>query len=415
MPNRIIREGMLDSEKINSVSDATQMFFVRLMLVVDDFGRMDARCELLRAKCYPVSDKRVTDVRQMSAELVKAGLITLYRHENKEYLYINNFGQRTRIMRSKYPEPSHDMQMSAECGQTSDICQTDVGLNPIQSNPNQSESKPKGTKAPSVFVVPTLEEVKAYCLERRNGIDAEAFIAFYTSKGWKIGSQSMKDWKSAIITWEKRRRSEGASPSAVPERPKVQKAKPLDVPANDPKELERVSAEARAKFDEIRNKPKEPVQSTVFEFSYSKWQAEEGLLNFLTKKLNLTLPDLQRLSEEYDMEYIKQKARIVLERFGEITNHAEYFNQLLQLNESNPTPPNPEVEKRSELARIEQQWREKIEALLRSGGEIKQEDFMRLPAERRNELEYDETVFLRTKEWIYYDPNFRVLEQGVNQ
>ena len=54
------------------------------------------------------------------------------------------------------------------------------------------------------FTKPTLEEVKAYCDERHNGIDAESFINFYDSKGWMIGKNKMKDWKAAVRTWEKR-------------------------------------------------------------------------------------------------------------------------------------------------------------------------------------------------------------------
>ena len=62
----------------------------------------------------------------------------------------------------------------------------------------------KEKKPPRRFTPPTLEEVKAYCQERRNGIDPERFIDFYQSKGWKIGSNPMKDWKAAVRTWEKR-------------------------------------------------------------------------------------------------------------------------------------------------------------------------------------------------------------------
>lgn len=62
------------------------------------------------------------------------------------------------------------------------------------------ESKEKSKR----FVPPTLEEVQAYCKERNNNIDAEQFIDFYASKGWKVGDQSMKDWKAAVRTWEKR-------------------------------------------------------------------------------------------------------------------------------------------------------------------------------------------------------------------
>ena len=61
--------------------------------------------------------------------------------------------------------------------------------------------------APSRFVKPTIEEVAEYCRQRGNGIDPEQFIAFYESKGWKVGSQPMKNWKACVITWEGRRRN----------------------------------------------------------------------------------------------------------------------------------------------------------------------------------------------------------------
>lgn len=54
------------------------------------------------------------------------------------------------------------------------------------------------------FVCPTVEEVKNYCEERKNNIDAEYFVDFYTSKNWYIGKDKMKDWKAAVRTWEKR-------------------------------------------------------------------------------------------------------------------------------------------------------------------------------------------------------------------
>ena len=53
------------------------------------------------------------------------------------------------------------------------------------------------------FKKPTLEEVKKYCLERGNNIDAERFIDSNEAKGWMIGKNKMKDWKAAIRTWEK--------------------------------------------------------------------------------------------------------------------------------------------------------------------------------------------------------------------
>lgn len=53
------------------------------------------------------------------------------------------------------------------------------------------------------FVPPTVEEVAAYCMERKNKVDAAYFVDHYTSNGWKVGKQNMKDWKAAVRTWEK--------------------------------------------------------------------------------------------------------------------------------------------------------------------------------------------------------------------
>lgn len=60
----------------------------------------------------------------------------------------------------------------------------------------------KGT-ATKKFVPPTLEEVKAYCVERNNNVDPERWFDFYSAKGWMVGSNKMKDWKAAVRTWEK--------------------------------------------------------------------------------------------------------------------------------------------------------------------------------------------------------------------
>lgn len=53
------------------------------------------------------------------------------------------------------------------------------------------------------FRPPTLAEVKAYCEERKNDIDPEAFIDHYTGNGWKVGKNPMKDWRAAVRQWER--------------------------------------------------------------------------------------------------------------------------------------------------------------------------------------------------------------------
>lgn len=56
---------------------------------------------------------------------------------------------------------------------------------------------------PKRFKPPTVEEVADYCRERNNGIDAQHFVDYYTANGWKVGKNSMKNWKAAVRTWEK--------------------------------------------------------------------------------------------------------------------------------------------------------------------------------------------------------------------
>ena len=63
------------------------------------------------------------------------------------------------------------------------------------------------------FTIPTPEEVQAYCNERGNGISGQQFCDFYSSKGWKVGSQPMKDWKASVRTWEGKRRETTAPTS----------------------------------------------------------------------------------------------------------------------------------------------------------------------------------------------------------
>lgn len=80
---------------------------------------------------------------------------------------------------------------------------------------NTPYNPPQGDEGVSVskrFVPPTPEEVNVYCRERNNGIDGSEFCDFYTSKGWKVGKNPMKDWKAAVRTWERSRKQNAPQP-----------------------------------------------------------------------------------------------------------------------------------------------------------------------------------------------------------
>ena len=67
------------------------------------------------------------------------------------------------------------------------------------TNTNLTDSNKK-----AFFKKPTVEEVHQYCNERKNKVCADAFIDFYESKDWMVGSNKMKNWKACVRTWEKR-------------------------------------------------------------------------------------------------------------------------------------------------------------------------------------------------------------------
>ena len=73
---------------------------------------------------------------------------------------------------------------------------------------------PKKREARKRFSPPSAAEVREYCRERENAVDAESFVDFYAAKGWKVGNAPMKDWKAAVRTWEKR--ESRAAPRAKP-------------------------------------------------------------------------------------------------------------------------------------------------------------------------------------------------------
>jgi uncharacterized protein YdaU (DUF1376 family) len=76
-----------------------------------------------------------------------------------------------------------------------------INQEPLTNN-QELTLKDTGTKAKR-FVPPTLDQIRSYCNERLNNVDANKFIDHYTSNGWLVGKNKMKDWKAAIRTWEK--------------------------------------------------------------------------------------------------------------------------------------------------------------------------------------------------------------------
>ena len=215
MPDRLIKESSCISDTLNALSDFGERFWWRLTVNCDDYGRCDARPAVLKSKLFPLADDRTpADMTTAIHELSSVGLITVYSVEGRPYLQIVTWGkhQRIRAKRSKYPAPEE----GTRCQMTAN--DSECPRNPIQSE-SKSNTKSKAEIGAQVrFTPPTVGEVAEYCMERGNGVDAEQFVDFYSSKGWKVGSQPMKDWKAAVRTWEKRDGGKTVSAQAYSQR-----------------------------------------------------------------------------------------------------------------------------------------------------------------------------------------------------
>lgn len=105
---------------------------------------------------------------------------------------------------SEEQNPSGDAFGGCETGvsETGNGGSEDAEPKPYQTIPSQTI--PNHTKSKR-FAPPSVDEVRAYCAEKGYAFDPEAFVAFYESKGWKVGRNPMRSWRAACTTWQKRR------------------------------------------------------------------------------------------------------------------------------------------------------------------------------------------------------------------
>ncbi|MEN6535334.1 MAG: hypothetical protein ABFD89_16840 [Bryobacteraceae bacterium] len=132
MPTRLLRDGILTSERVNALSVDAELFYRRLMSAADDFGRYFASPALLRAALYPLRTERVTleNIAAWLTECVTADLCRQWSCDGKSYLEILGFSQRVRSTKSKFPEPpsgstslptdSSSLSIARDCPQPAD-------------------------------------------------------------------------------------------------------------------------------------------------------------------------------------------------------------------------------------------------------------------------------------------------------
>src|SRR5260221_8753824 len=121
MPTRMLRDGILRSERVDQLSPLAELFYRRLMSVVDDYGRYYASPKLLRVDCYPLKEDITSSAVEIwLAECQAAELLALYSVAGKAFLEISDFGQRVRDAPSRFPGPQLPSRADARALRASD-------------------------------------------------------------------------------------------------------------------------------------------------------------------------------------------------------------------------------------------------------------------------------------------------------
>ena len=170
--------------------------------------------QLIKTIFSYVSDEnpKPTGIIKYAFEIIKPVLkADLVKYEDKRMKLKENISKRWNKEENKeiqkntneYNSIQNDSVIVNDIVNVIDIDNVDNKLLSNKENTTTTSSSVKEKSATSRFCPPTLEEIMNYCEERKNLVDAERFFDFYSSKGWMVGKNKMKDWKAAVRTWEK--------------------------------------------------------------------------------------------------------------------------------------------------------------------------------------------------------------------
>lgn len=159
-------------------------------------------------------DEKEENVQITVQYLLKSGLLEMCSDE--EY-YLpdakDNTGTETAVASRvrRHREKQKALHCNADVTQMKQLCNGEKEKEKEKEKDREIDSSASTTTKRKRFEKPSISDIKQYCIERNNNIDASQFYDYYESNGWKVGKNSMKDWKAAVRTWE---RSEYRKPNS---------------------------------------------------------------------------------------------------------------------------------------------------------------------------------------------------------
>ena len=207
---RMFAKTIIDSDAFLDMPLSTQALYFHLAMRADDEGFVNNPKKIQRMIGASDDDCKILASKRFILTF-QSGIIVI------KHWKIHNYIQSDRFKETVYLEEKTMLALDDNKAYTEriqDVSTLDTQYSIGKDSIVKSSIEKKVAEAPlssKRFVKPTLEEVKEYCLSRKNNIDAQQFIDFYESKGWKVGNQSMKDWKACVRTWEQRNKAENKS------------------------------------------------------------------------------------------------------------------------------------------------------------------------------------------------------------
>ena len=216
---RMFSKKIVESDAFLDMPLSSQALYFHLCMGADDDGFLNAPKRIMRMLGCTKGDLEIL-ARNKFILCFETGIVVIkhWKINNsirtdryKPTQYIEEISQLTVKENNAYTWINPQLSMLFDSVDTNGIpngyqmdTQYSIDKNRIEEN---SIDKVSIEKKREGFARPTLEEVKAYVIEKGYRFDAEAFFSFYESNGWKVGKNPMKSWKDACTTWEKRESS----------------------------------------------------------------------------------------------------------------------------------------------------------------------------------------------------------------
>jgi hypothetical protein len=212
---RMFTKKITESDAFLDMPSSTQALYFHLNMSADDDGFVNNPKKIQRMVGSSDDDMKLLIAKKFIITF-DSGVIVIKHWKMHNYIQNDRYKPTDYVDEKSMLELKKNKAYTLTVNEMDTNCLQDVSVGKVRLGKVRlgKDNKKNGRFAP-----PSLEEVQQYCKDRNNGIDAEAFIAFYESKGWKVGNQPMKNWKSAVITWEKRDK-------------KPQQPKPQEKPSN---------------------------------------------------------------------------------------------------------------------------------------------------------------------------------------